>query len=101
MWCFFFHTERDCQVRVDYIVADFASDNQQELYRHIGDKLADKDIGLLGVTCCLCSLPFYMYMFVSNLACSDTGWQERKVIIFTKILKQQRCTVKAAKELLC
>ncbi|BFZ15575.1 hypothetical protein BsWGS_18614 [Bradybaena similaris] len=39
--------ERDCQVRVDYIVADFASDNQQELYRHIGDKLADKDIGLL------------------------------------------------------
>uniref|UniRef100_A0A0B6YAZ5 Inactive hydroxysteroid dehydrogenase-like protein 1 n=1 Tax=Arion vulgaris TaxID=1028688 RepID=A0A0B6YAZ5_9EUPU len=39
--------ERDCKVKVEYIVADFASDNQQELYRNISEKLADKDIGLL------------------------------------------------------
>ncbi|CAG5120646.1 unnamed protein product [Candidula unifasciata] len=39
--------EKDCQVKVEYIVVDFASDDQQELYRYISEKLADKEIGLL------------------------------------------------------
>jgi 17beta-estradiol 17-dehydrogenase / very-long-chain 3-oxoacyl-CoA reductase len=39
--------ERDCQVKVEYIVADFASENQQELYRNISESLANKEIGLL------------------------------------------------------
>ncbi|KAK3793653.1 hypothetical protein RRG08_019700 [Elysia crispata] len=39
--------ETDCKVKVEYIVADFASDNQAELYKTIEDALADKEIGLL------------------------------------------------------
>ncbi|RUS69616.1 hypothetical protein EGW08_022620 [Elysia chlorotica] len=39
--------EMDCKVKVEYIVADFASDNQTELYKTIEAALADKEIGML------------------------------------------------------
>ncbi|XP_005096028.1 inactive hydroxysteroid dehydrogenase-like protein 1 [Aplysia californica] len=34
-------------VKVEYIVADFAAQDQAQVYGHIKDKLADKEIGLL------------------------------------------------------
>ncbi|XP_059168655.1 inactive hydroxysteroid dehydrogenase-like protein 1 [Physella acuta] len=39
--------ELDCKVKVEYIVADFSSENQTQLYSNIAEKLSDKQIGLL------------------------------------------------------
>lgn len=45
---YFQMTELDCKVKVEYIVADFSSENQTQLYSSIAEKLSDKQIGLLG-----------------------------------------------------
>ncbi|GFO43637.1 inactive hydroxysteroid dehydrogenase-like protein 1 [Plakobranchus ocellatus] len=39
--------EMDCKVNVQYIVADFAAENQGDLYKTIETALADKEVGLL------------------------------------------------------
>ena len=60
-------SEIDCKVKVEYIVADFASDNQTELYKTIEAALADKEIGLLGICFSFC---IYIYVYDWELSYS-------------------------------